>query len=286
MPVNSQKPNREDYRFAKVTANKSIWAIPSIHGALNDLCVIHDQIFKDFEAGDKVIYLGNYTGYSQNSAFVLDEILGFRRSLLTIPGVIPKDIIYLRGAQEEMMQKLLQIQFAPHPRAVIDWMLQRGLAQTLESYGVCIPTLQRTAGQGVIALSRWTDYLRSTIRQRAGHDILAQSLVRAAIVKTPYSENVISADDYNASLFVSGGLDFSKPLEQQGDALWWGKDDFTTRTQHYGHFSKVLRGYDMARKGLHLNCVTATLDNNSGGDGSLICAKIAQSSTIADIIYA
>ena len=260
-----QTKKRDDYRFAKIIASKRIWAIPTIHGQLEQLSAIHDHIFKSFELGDKVIYMGNYTGYSKDSAHTIDEILGFRRSLLTIRGVIPKDITYLRGAQEEMMQKLLQIQFAPNPRAVIDWMLNNGMAQTLESYGVCIDTLKRTAGNGVIALSRWTEYLRSTIRRRPGHDTLGQNLHRAALVSRTLPHDITnSTASENLSLYVSGGVDFNKSLEEQGDNLWWGKDDFTTRTEPYNHFDKVIRGFDPERKGLHLNCVTATLDNNSG----------------------
>jgi serine/threonine protein phosphatase 1 len=283
------KAPQKDYRFASINGQHTVWAIPSIHGQIEELFQIHDHIFRHFKLGDTIIYLGNYTGYSLDSAHTINEILAFRRSILTIQGVMPQDIIYLRGAQEEMMQKLMQIQFAPNPRPVIEWMLASGMAGTLQSYGVDIDTLRRVAGQGVVALSRWTDYLRSTIRRNPGHEIFAQQYYRAALKSNIIEDNGLmyqAAPENISALFVSGGIDFSRALEDQGDNLWWGKDDFTKRTTPYTPFAKVIRGYDNEHKGLHLNCVTATLDNNCGFNGRLICAEIRADNEIRDVVEA
>lgn len=282
---------KKDYRFAYIQGKNTIWAIPSIHGQIHELFQIHDHIFRHFKLGDTIIYLGNYTGHGSESVSTIDEILAFRRSILTVQGVMPQDIIYLRGAQEEMMQKLMQIQFAPNPRPVIEWMLANGMAATLQSYGVDIHTLRQTAGHGVIALSRWTNYLRSTIRRHPGHEIFTQQYYRAAL-KNDCQNTSIAKQDCNAipsdmsALFVSGGIDFSKALSDQGDILWWGKDDFTMRTAPYTPFAKVVRGFDNEHKGLHLNCVTATLDNNCGFDGHLVCAQIQPDNSIRNLYEA
>src|SRR3546814_14736289 len=63
--------------------------------------------------GDRLVYLGNMVGHGTATIATLDELLAFRRDFLCLPGVEPEDIVYLRGAQEEMWRKLLQIQFAP-----------------------------------------------------------------------------------------------------------------------------------------------------------------------------
>ena len=65
----------------------------------------------------------------------ISEMLSFRRDLLAIPGVLAGDLVYLRGAQEEMWQKLLQLQFAPNPKDVLSWMLGQGVDSTLRAYG-------------------------------------------------------------------------------------------------------------------------------------------------------
>ena len=46
----------------------------------------------------------------------------------------PEDIVFLRGAQEEMFSKLLQLQIAPNPSEIIDWIFSHGVDQTLLSY--------------------------------------------------------------------------------------------------------------------------------------------------------
>ena len=46
-----------------------------------------------------------------------------------------KDIIFLRGAQEEMFLKLLQLQTAPNPCEILQWMFAHGVDKTIRSSG-------------------------------------------------------------------------------------------------------------------------------------------------------
>ena len=39
----------------------------------------------------------------------------------------PEKIIFLRGAQEEMFLKLLQLQTAPNPIDIVKWMFDHGV---------------------------------------------------------------------------------------------------------------------------------------------------------------
>ena len=308
---------QKDYRFTNIQDCRRIWAIPSVHAQVDQLMCLHDLIYREFTPGDRLIYMGNYTGYNVGSIETQDEMLAFRRTLIAKQGVKAEDLIYLRGAQEEMMQKLLQIQFAPNPRLVIEWMLSHGLAQTLEAYSICIPTLLRTAGEGVIQLSKWTSHLREMIRKHAGHEELSAQYKRAAYqtcskntatnnavnntstsitasIATDTTVDATFGDSANAQesagitpiLFVSAGIDFSKALEDQGDTLWWGAEKFSRNTSPYAPFQKVFRGYDPKRRGLHLNCVTATLDDNCGFDGRLICASIENDGSISNMYQA
>src|SRR3546814_18686442 len=61
-----------------------------------------------------------------------DLLLRFRSLFLARPDAFACDVVHLRGSQEEMWQKLLQLQFATDPRAVLQWMLDQGLAASLE----------------------------------------------------------------------------------------------------------------------------------------------------------
>jgi hypothetical protein len=270
-----------DCRFANLGAPDRIFAIPSIHGHLQKLHGLHESIYAQFQPGDRIVYLGNYTGYGPHSRQTIDAILNFRRCLLAIPGVKPTDIVFIRGTQEEMWQKLMQLQFAPNPSLIMDWMLGRGLAQTLESYGMCLYEAQRIAHEGVIRISRWTQKLRLTIHDNAGHDIFGAQLKRAAYTDCAYTQS----NTCSPLLFVNAGVDFTKPLEEQGDCLWWGNAQFSSIKLSYSPYRRVFRGYDPQSGGLHETLLTATLDNDSDLSGDLIYAQIGSNGDILDICH-
>src|SRR6185437_5518155 len=110
----------------------------------------------------------------------LDELIAFRRLFLARRLAFLGDIVFLRGSQEEMWQKLLQLQFAPNPREVLPWMLDHGVATTLDSYGIDARQGHAAARDGVLSLTRWTAGLRAAIEARSGHRQLMTSLRRAA----------------------------------------------------------------------------------------------------------
>ena len=254
-----------------------IWAIPAIHGDLEKLTAIHDAIFEHFKRGDRLLYHGNYTGYGNNSAACIDEILTFRRMILSIPGVIPSDITYLRGNQEEMWQKLLQLPFAPDPTNIFLWMLSNGLGPTLTSYGFCPHDGIEACRQGVLPLTKWTSAIREKIRRTPGHQSFTLSLKRAAHTDpgTPYP-----------MLFVNAGIDTSKALQNQGDAFWWGADTFQTMNEAYAPFEKVIRGFDPAHKGADFNCIKATIDNGCGFGGTLMAAAFNADGAVETMLEA
>jgi len=267
-----------DFRFSALENAKRIWTIPSIHGELERLTCLHDDLIQKFRPGDRLVYLGNYIGHGPESQAVVDELLGFRRMILAIAGVQTTDIVYLRGAQEEMLQRIFQLQFASAPWQVYEWMLDQGLAQTLESYGVdareglnaC--AVDKTSDSG--RLSRWTGFVRHMVGRPLGHDIFFGQLKRAAY--TP-------RDSDKPLLFVNSGLKTDLKLEDQGDRFWWGGDDFNTIIDAYNPYARVVRGYDPLQRGLYINCVTATMDNGCGFGGTLACASWHEDASVGDI---
>ena len=86
--------------------------------------------------GDRLVYLGNFLGRgpqkcARPSTSCWLSAAGCSRGRCSFA----YDVAYLRGGQEEMWQKLLQLQFAPNPREVLGWMLSQGVGATLAAYG-------------------------------------------------------------------------------------------------------------------------------------------------------
>jgi hypothetical protein len=245
-----------------------VWAVPAIHGDLDRLMHIHDQIFNRFKVGHRLVYLGNYTGYGQKSADCIDELLTFRRLLLSLSGMECSDILYLRGAQEEMLQKLYQLPFAPAPTDTFLWMLGNGMSGTLRSYGLCEHDGIEACRGGVMMLTKWVERVRVAVRSRKGHEAFSTQLLRAC--HTAQKDN-----EENALLFVNAGVDPDRTLAEQGDRFWWSGGRFFTECSGdsctpFQKFHKVIRGYDSRHQGMVLDKVHATIDDGCGFGGGLV----------------
>jgi len=264
-----------DQHFVSLGSPNKIWAISAIHSDVTKLTNLHNHILNKVKPGDRIVYMGNYTGYGINAVQSINEILTFRRLILSLPGMIPKDFVYLRGAQDEMWQKLLQLQFAPDAQNVFLWMLGNGLSNTLKSYGVSAHDGINACRQGIMSITKWTHEVRSAIRKHAGHEIFNTQLTRAAFTETNSKCPI---------LFVHAGLDSNRQLEEQDDCLWWASESFENIDKAYKPFEKVVRGFDPQHKGINLNCITATIDGGCGFGGELICAGFNQDGQIDDMI--
>lgn len=263
--------------FVDIGTPGRIWAVPALHGDIEKLISLHDRILEEFKVTDKLVYLGNYTGYNTNSVACIDEILTFRRLLLSLPGMRCSDIIYLRGTQEEMWQKLLQLPFAPDPTNILLWMLGNGLSATLTSYGICYHDGIEACRAGVMAITKWVNSIRQTVRKHAGHETFSNALVRAAHTQENGQYPI---------LFVNAGLNAERPLDHQGDNFWWASSNFENIERPYLPFQKVVRGYDPRHKGVHLNCVTATIDGGCGFGGQLVAALFEKNEQTCRMIEA
>ena len=257
-----------------------IWSISSIHGESERLMALHDCLLRVVRPGDRIVYHGNYIGHGTKGAQTIDELLTFRRLVLSIPGMMASDIVYLRGGQEEMWEKLQQLQFAPNPTHVIKWMLERGIGATLESYGLAVRDGITAAREGVMSITKWTRQMRETIKRRPGHEVFMTHLRRAAFT------NFEAGKDNTPLLFVNAGIDPARALTEQGDNFWWSKKSFNAINLPYAPFGKIVRGFDPDHKGIHLNCVTATIDGGCGFGGSMVYAGFDRNGSVFDIVEA
>lgn len=269
--------NSPDLRFPSLGAPRRVWAISAIHGELEKLYALHDAILERLQAGDRIVYLGNITGYGKKSRETVDEILAFRRLALSFPGMIPSDIVYLRGRQEDTWQKLFQLQFTQKPEQVLADMLDSGFKATLESYHIDTHDGMRACKEGVLAVTRWTNKIRTELRRYPAHDLFLVQHRRAA-----YTER----NGRFPLLFVPAGVDPDRSLDQQGDLLWQSGERFAAMEQAYGPFGKVIRGYDPLHTGVRINCVTASLDGGAGFGGSVVCAGMDYSGNISELLHA
>ena len=263
--------------YARIGQPKKVWTVPAIHGHIEELTRLHDYIFEHIKPGDQIIYHGNYTGYGDHSVTCVNEILTFRRMVLAMPGMVPTDIVYLRGQQELIWEKLLQLQFAPDPTNVLLWMLGHGLSNTLYDYTLSPHDGIEACRSGIMGLTKWTNTVRKALRAHPGHEIFMTQLKRAA-----------HSDKQSPSplLFVHAGLNPAYDLRDQGEQLWWASDTFKTIENPYHPFQKVIRGFDPDHRGLNLNCVAATVDDGCGFGGKLVSVGFESDGSVAGILEA
>ena len=224
--------------------------------------------------GDRIVYLGNMVGRRPAVSETLDAVLRFRTSVMAGKHSFACDVAYLRGSQEEMWQKLLQIQFSTDPVATLDWMLDQGLEATLEAYGSSAKDARRRALGGAVGLTRWTAGLRAAMQACPGHYELFGILKRAAFT------------DDGALLFVNSGLDPSRPLETQKDSFWWSSGAFSRITEPYGTYRLIVRGFDPGQAGVKIGRCTATVDGGCGFGGPLVAACFRPSGELVKLLEA
>ena len=257
--------------FAILRRAQRIWAISSIHGEIDRLNKLHSAIADKFRPGDRLLYHGNILGRGEDVRATVDAVLAFRRLILGRRNMFTHDVVILRGAQEEMWQRLLQLQFAVNPSEVLEWMLGQGIGATLNAYDSGAEDARAAIRQGPMAITHWTTKLRDAF-QAAGHQEWLSSLKHAAYTR----EATI--------LFVNQGIDPERPLDAQADTFWWGGHTFNAVENAYSGFDKVIRGFDPEAKGLIEKPFTISLDAGCGREGTLLAACIENDGTIVESI--
>ena len=201
----------------------------------------------------------------------VEELLAFRNAFLALPPYAdPDDIVALRGSQEEIWQKILQLQFAQNPSEVLQWMLSHGGDATLRAYGG-VPELGfECAGEGALALTHWTNELRDRLRSLPGHESLFNSLRRAAMTED------------RALLFVNTGIDASRTLDEQTDSFWWAGRSFKAVEHPFDGFQRIVRGFDPEHGGFEERRHTITVDSGCGFGGKLTAACLSSDGELLD----
>ena len=138
--------------FVELKKSNKIWAIGSIHSNLKSFRSIKQFLLDNFEENDKLVFLGNVIGLGNNSKETLSSVIDLRFNLMSKFKLNPSSIVFLRGAQEEMFSKLLQLQLAPNPNEIIEWMFDHGVNETIKSYGFSENEVKNIASSGTITI--------------------------------------------------------------------------------------------------------------------------------------
>jgi len=261
-------------KFARLRHGRRIWAVASIHGEAERLARLHDGIAGRFRDGDRIVYLGNYLGRGNAVAATIDELLDFRRRVLARQRGFACDAVFLRGVQEEMWQKLLQLQFAANPGDVLSWMVREGIEATVRAYGGELRHGFAATRDGPRTITRWTSGLRNAMNAAPGHRILLTNLRHAAL----------SGDQ--RLLFVHAGVDAARSLADQGDAFWWAARDILDLPAPFDGFVRVVRGFDRQMRGLVEAEFAVSLDAGAGRGGKLLAAAFAPDGAVLDLLEA
>ena len=262
------------FAFASLRRGARTWAVGAVHGAAAHLAALHAAIRPKLEPDDRLVYLGNLMGYGPGIAGAIDEALRFRREFLARPHAFPHDIMFLRGSQEEMWQKLFELQFSINPAEILQWMNGHGVAATIEAYGGRPQAGFAAARQGPVALSRWTQELRSAQRRHAGHQDYLSALRRC-----------VRTHD-GATLFVSAGVDPGLPLDKQDDALWWNTQGFDRMAAPLAGFRRIVRGLDPARRGIVERDFAISVDAGVEPGRGVAAVCLAEHGAVVDRIVA
>ena len=258
--------------FATLTNPRRVWAIGAIHADLAALQALHAELAGRLETGDRLVYLGNLIGRGPASVGVIDEVLAFRRQFLARFGAFVDDHVILRGAQEEMWRKLAQLQFAPAPAEVLSWMLEHGVDQTLQSYGIDANDGLGCCREGAVAITRWTSGLGASIRRHAGHEEFFTAIRRAAFTSG------------GELLLTAAGIDPDRPVSEQGDSFWWDTGGFSKISAPWRGYIRLIRGCDSQNHKPEVAEVIATLDGGAGFGGNLHAACFTLDGKPADWI--
>ena len=240
--------------FVEFQNAKRIWAVGSIHSNYKSFNSIKDHLLSSFVKGDKLIILGNVIGLGDKAKDTISSIIDLRFKLMAKLQLQPEEIVFLRGAQEEMLLKLMQLQIAPNPEDIVKWMFDHGVDKTIQSYGFSKEETQNIASQGTLSISKWTSKLNATISSIAGHKDYFSNLKHAAFSSS------------KKILFVNRGVDISRPLSAQNDCFWWGYQSFSTINKPYNTFIRIVRGYQSAH--------TKNLENSKQ---NIVCTLFHQS---------
>ena len=87
-------------------------------------------------------------------------------------------------------------------------------------------------------------------------------------------------------MFVHAGVDKERPLDAQGDTLWWDAASFDRLDEPFFDAKRVVRGYDPERRGVVERPHSVSVDAGCGLGGALAAVCLDADGTILETLMA
>jgi len=211
-------------RIAVLNGGHRFWAFAPARGELAPFLAALELCQAYWQPGDRAIFLGSQIGVGKDALAVMDALVRFR-DWVEDRG----HVLWLRGIQEELVERFATLHFAQDPVGVLDWMVaEHGFDHLLSQMGGQVDQVNIAAGQGAAELARHTGALCEQWRAQGQTSAYLDGCTRAVVT------------DPGGLLFVHGGVDPARTLSQQTDAFWWGHPDFFRLNSPYQGFAKVI----------------------------------------------
>ena len=221
-------------RIALLQGGNRYWALAQSRGSAGPVQEALEFCRTHWQPGDQLVFLGSQIGLAGQSMQTMALIASLARELdgndlgddLSAPN---RQVLWLRGIQEELFLRLPTLHQAKDPVAVLDWMVaEQGFDQLLMQLGGEITAVRRAAAAGAAALAQETNRIRTAVEAHEDVAFYLAGCCRAAVT----AEEQL--------LFVHGGVDPARSLSLQTDAFWWGHPDYFRMRSPYQGFSQVV----------------------------------------------
>lgn len=117
----------------------------------------------------------------------------------------------------------------------------------------------------------WRPAQRHECDARSYHTALFAALRHAAFT------------DDRGLLLVHAAIDPSRPLFEQRDAFWWGREDILELKEPFAGFGRIVRGVDRDRRGVVEREFALSVDGGAGQGGRLIAACFGVDGALLDV---
>ena len=229
-------------RTARGPQDRRIYAIGDIHGRVDLLRALHDQILADARGSSgksmAVVYLGDYIDRGSSSREVIDLLLDE-----PLPGF---QSVHLRGNHEQILLKFRHdISVAPN------W-LQYGGDATLQSYRVACPASAENA----------TDLL----------EVQAELKAKLPPRHLDFYRSLAALHQEDGYVFVHAGIRPGVALADQTDEdMLWIRDEFLSSNLDHGCI--VVHGHSI-RPEPDIKFYRIGIDTGAYASGRLTCLRI------------
>lgn len=191
----------------------NLYAIGDVHGCLNALKLLIEKLIKEhqFSFTDKLVFVGDYIDRGASSKGVIEYLIEFKKAY--------PNTEFLRGNHEDMF-----LGFFARKGLYGEYYLPNGGKEVLKEYGID---------------SRYVVQKMSGVHYKVSREVLYSKIPET---HRNFIESTKFALEFPEIIFVHGGLNIYKPLDQQTyEDVCWMRDPFLGAQHSFGKW--VVHGH-------------------------------------------